>query len=173
GLLWFRVGSRLQTILLSFILRFCGRPRAYRSPEERQRKRGRIVATRWALVHRQVDLPPGKHPRSESFAEAWESFARIAICVLAGVVAALSSMGRGPFPARQRLLVSCPAQALFLAGVYPLYERAIVILFAPLLASAVKLPCRSSSCLQFTKRRMRTFITKPSAKNMNRTEDPP
>jgi hypothetical protein len=34
-------------------------------------------------------------------------------------------------------------------------------------------PGRGPRLIQFTKRRMRTFITVPSARNVNKTEDPP
>jgi hypothetical protein len=50
---------------------------------------------RWVLARTDLGLPPGKHSRSESSAEAWESFALIAMYACAGFVAALSFDGKG------------------------------------------------------------------------------
>jgi hypothetical protein len=62
-----------------------------------------------------------------------------------------------------------PARLLTSAGECPLHARAIVILFSKPATQGMNY----SYLLQFTKRRMRTFITIPSARNMNNTEDPP
>src|SRR6516165_10779597 len=74
---------------------------------------------RRVLARTNSGVPPGKHSRSESSAEAWESFALIAMYACAGFVAALSSMGRGPFPARQRLAAILPGLQIVLAGELP------------------------------------------------------
>jgi hypothetical protein len=79
----------------------------------------------------------------------------------------------GPLPAWQRFSFN-PARPFtaVLAGECPLYARAIVILSWPRMASAANsLPF--FPCFQFTNRRILTFITMPSARNINRTEDPP
>jgi hypothetical protein len=55
------------------------------------------------------------------------------------------------------------------AGLPSFFARAFVILFRGV-ACAYAALLRPS---QFTKRRILTFITIPSARNMNRTEDPP
>jgi hypothetical protein len=67
-----------------------------------------------------------------------------------------------------------PARPLpfFLAGKCPLHARAIVILSGAAHGWHGKsLPFFLLP--QFTNRRIRMFITIPSARNMNRTEDPP
>jgi hypothetical protein len=67
-----------------------------------------------------------------------------------------------------------PARPLpfFLAGKCPLHARAIVILSGAAHGWHGKsLPFFLLH--QFTNRRIRMFITIPSARNMNRTEDPP
>ena len=71
-----------------------------------------------------------------------------------------------PMGAVLRLLNSLPGNSL--AGVCPRHVGAGVILFL------VSARWRSYNCLvQFTNRRIRTFITIPSAMNMNNTDDPP
>jgi len=87
-------------------------------------------------------------------------------------VAALSSMGRGPLPAWQRWLQSCPASTLFLAGELPSLREGDRNLFGRAMRRGY---CSLAGFRlhQFTKRRMRTFITMPSARNINRTDDPP
>jgi hypothetical protein len=107
---------------------------------------------------------------------------------------------RGPLPARIALLQSCPAClscrfALFTRGrsVISLVGRTFLsdqnlvdpisttrpgvriphpaLYIWPLLGQ--KTPEPYLTAFQFTKRRIRTFITIPSARNINNTEDPP
>ena len=95
----------------------------------------------------------------------------------------------GAVPCPDALLQSCPA--VIPAGDCPLHARALVILLVghscptnhnlqhPVRehswTNVRRYPCTfiSDTLLQFTKRRMRTFITIPSARNINKTDDPP
>ena len=85
-----------------------------------------------------------------------------------GVVTALSTEGAVTLPE-----ASCfnSAQLVASAGECPLHARAVVILFNPEAHNAAG--AQPKYLLQFTKRRMRTFITIPSARNINSTDDPP
>jgi hypothetical protein len=95
----------------------------------------------------------------------------------------------GAVPCPDALLQSCPA--VIPAGDCPLHARALVILLVghscptnhnhqdPVreywwtMSDATRARLFQDTLLQFTKRRMRTFITIPSARNINSTEDPP
>src|SRR5579864_6398888 len=128
--------------------------------------------------------------RAESVAQAWESFALIAFTdFLPGFVTALSdrySVG-GPFPARlASKLQSFPASHLYsaFAGEMPSFREGARYFWAALplftnpaqQTATCRLPCVPWFLRllpiqrQLTKRRMRTFITNPSARNMNNTE---
>jgi hypothetical protein len=74
-------------------------------------------------------------------------------------------------PAASVALILPGANCLF-AGDLPSLREGDRNLFSPHSGKrdVASLP---SSSVQFTKRRIRTFITIPNAKNMNRTEDPP
>jgi hypothetical protein len=109
-------------------------------------------------------------------AQAWKSFALIALRLPKVCDRSHKNLHRslgGPLPAWQRLSFN-PARPFtaVLAGECPLYARAIVILFLAALGKRGNFPYLLP-LLQFTKRRIRTFITIPSARNINRTEDPP
>ena len=91
----------------------------------------------------------------------------------------------GPFPCQQRYSFNPARPSTARQPVKcPLYARAIDIFGAAPVGTATA-PChlpssknhepglRSLFSNQFTKRRIRTFITIPSARNMNNTEDPP
>jgi len=123
---------------------------------------------------------------AESIAQAWESSALIALS--SGVVTALSDRNRsgGRFPARGLLASILPGFRLLDAGEMPSSREgdryfeaappsAAKTAFPPFLP--VQCSCNQLALLvhhaQFTKRRIRTFITIPSARNMNNTEDPP
>jgi hypothetical protein len=99
------------------------------------------------------------------------SFALIAIAPLCQVCDRSLTPVRGPLPARRRLAAILPG--LYLSS-WPVKlpssregDRNLVFRAAPAGATLQLVP------VQFTKRRIRIFITMPSAKNMNRTEDPP
>src|ERR1700751_3855798 len=107
-----------------------GGPLVHRGSEDRERWGGSSVAT---SIGPQTRGPvSGKALRERILSGSLGIFFTYRNVRLTGVVAALSSMGRGPFPARQRGLLN-PARplTLLLAGECPLYARAIVILFWP------------------------------------------
>ena len=89
---------------------------------------------------------------------------------LPGVVTALSLL-RGGRSLPEAFTTSILARYVSAAGACPLHARAVVILFNPEAHNAAG--AQPKYLLQFTKRRMRTFITIPSARNINSTDDPP
>ena len=89
---------------------------------------------------------------------------------LPGVVTALSLL-RGGRSLPEAFTTSILARRVSAAGACPLHARAVVILFNPEAHNAAG--AQPKYLLQFTKRRMRTFITIPSARNINSTDDPP
>ena len=109
-------------------------------------------------------------------AQAWKSFALIALRlpkVCDRSHRTFSGSWGGRYPPDSALASILPGRfTAVLAGECPLYARAIVIFFWPRMASAANSPCLLP-LFQFTNRRILTFITMPSAKNINRTEDPP
>jgi hypothetical protein len=122
-----------------------------------------------AHSYMQADSGQGNLPLSEIFVQAWESVCTYRTYACARFVTALSiceGAVTGPAP-RFR---SNPARPSFSFGRRVPSSREG--------DRNLELICASRSIARFppaqlTKRRMRMFITMPSAKNMNRTEEPP
>jgi hypothetical protein len=122
-------------------------------------------------------LGPRSFLRGRTRCTSLEIFCTDRIALAQGFVTALTKTfsgswgGRYPPDSALASILARPFTAV-LAGECPLYARAIVILFWPRMASAAN-SLAFFPCFQFTNRRILTFITMPSARNINRTEDPP